>query len=71
MEETKSFFNTALGKAVLEALRWGVCAVVSQLLVLLPAIDQTTNVITLIIVLRFIDAVLHKSGVATYGITRF
>ena len=71
MKEFKKWLESPLGKAVLEALRWGICAVVSRLLLLLPQLNQTTDVATLTIILRFVDAALHKSGVAEKGILRF
>lgn len=67
--------NTPLGQIFIEALRWAVMGAISilvtQLLVLLPGIQQTPNVMMLTLILRFIDAALHKSGYAEKGITRF
>jgi len=71
LKQVKLFLESPLGKAVLEALRWGALAVVSKLLLLLPALEQTTDIVTLTAILRFIDAVLHKSGVAEKGLVRF
>lgn len=69
------FLNTPIGKIVTEALRWGLLAllatVISKLLVLVPTIEQTPSIEALLMVLRFADAVLHKTGLAEKGITRF
>lgn len=71
----KKILETPLGKLVLEALRWGVLALVAtavqQLLTTLPTLEQTPSTETLLIVLRVTDALLHKTGVAEKGIVRF
>ena len=64
------------GKVVLEALRWGLlaflAAVVQYLLENIGGMElDPAFVILLTAVLRFVDSALHKSGVATYGLTRF
>lgn len=70
-----SFSETPLGRVVLESLRWAVLAfisvLVSQLLVLLPGIEQTPSIVALTLVLRYVDSMLHKSTVAEKGIVRF
>ena len=65
------FWVSPLGLALREALRWGVLAVISHLLLLLPQLNQSFDIVTLTAVLRFIDAALHKSGIAERGIVRF
>lgn len=68
------FVESPLGKVILEALRWGVLAFVSvvidYILKNVGGVDQTTNVVMLTAVLRFIDSILHKS-VAEKGLVRF
>jgi hypothetical protein len=69
-------FDTPTGKVVVEALRWAVLAFVSalvtKLLELIPNANIDSNLsVYLTIFLRFVDAALHKSGVAEKGIVRF
>lgn len=68
------FVESPLGKVILEALRWGVLAFVSvvidYVLKNVGGLDQTTNIVMLTAVLRFIDSILHKS-VAEKGLVRF
>ena len=68
-------FDSPMGKMSLEVLRWGIFAFVATVIdrssVLLGTVEQTPSVETMTIILRFADAVLHKSGVAIKGITRF
>lgn len=71
LKKIKVFIESPLGKVILEAGRWGILAALSKILLLLPQIEQTTNIETLTIILRFIDASLHKSGIAEKGIVRF
>jgi hypothetical protein len=76
MIKTTGILETPIGKMVLEALRWAVLAfastLITKLLELVPNAEIDSNLtVYLTIFLRFIDAALHKSGVAEKGITRF
>ncbi|MCK9371246.1 hypothetical protein M0R04_15140 [Candidatus Dojkabacteria bacterium] len=75
MKKLTEFFNTKYGKIALEAFRWGLfvglSAIISKALELLAGIPQDNNVILFTFILRFLDAILHKSGIAEKGISRF
>lgn len=72
----KKFIESKLGKMIIEILRWGVLAfastVITKSLEFIPGLnlDQNTE-LYLTMTLRFVDSLLHKSGVAEKGITRF
>ena len=68
--------NDKFKKFLIEALRWGVFVFVSGVLQFiienLGGLELDPNfVIILTSVLRFVDAGLHKSGIAVKGIARF
>lgn len=71
------FLGKPLGKMILEILRWGVFAFVSTIVAkgieLLPSVEgvDPSLIIYLTMALRFIDSLLHKSGWAEKGISRF
>ena len=76
------FWNSPLGKGLTEILRWGASALVSQLLIILseilsrvltflPTLEQTIGIVVLTMLVRALDAILHKSGIAERGIVRF
>ncbi len=71
----KKFLDSKLGQGVIEVSRWAVLAFVSVLLDglinLFTTTDQTSTIVALTLVLRLIDSVLHKSGYAEKGLTRF
>ena len=74
--EIEKFMETPFAKGVLEALRWAVLGAVSlfveKLIELIPGMNLDANfVVILTAVLRLIDSLLHKSGVAEKGIVRF
>ena len=71
-----AFFKGPFGKGLLEALRWGVLAfvsvVVTELLKLVPTLEaDSVWAVYGTLALRFLDATLHKTGVAEKGLTRF
>lgn len=70
------FWDSPTGKGIKEALRWAVLGFFSLLIDGL--IENFTKMETppeamplILLALRFIDSMLHKSGVAERGITRF
>ena len=68
--------NEKLKNFLLEAGRWGVLAfasaVVSFALANLTELELNPSfILILTAVLRFVDAELHKTGVAEKGLTRF
>jgi hypothetical protein len=70
------FLESKVGKLVLEAARWAVLGAVSifidKAIELVPGANLDPNFsLYLLAALRFIDAALHKSGVAEKGLTRF
>lgn len=76
MAKKLNFVKSKLGKLLLEALRWAVLAFVSlvvmKLLELLPGAELSPEVTLLLTAaLRLVDKLLHESGVAEKGLTRF
>lgn len=72
----KKFLESPLGKLLLEAGRWAVLGAVSifitKAIELLPGVGLSPYFeIRLVAFLRFVDLLLHKSGFAEKGITRF
>ncbi len=70
------FWQGPLGKVILEALRWAVLGALSlfiqKVLELIPGANLDPNfAFYLTAGLRFVDGLLHKSGVAQKGLTRF
>jgi len=75
------FFKSRLGKLVLEAGRWAVLGAVAVILVrlglvevfveLVPWLEEGLSAGDVTVVLRLIDLLLHKSGYAQKGLTRF
>lgn len=68
--------NDKLKNFLLEAGRWGLLALVSAVidfvLTNVASLELSPNfVLILTAVLRFVDAELHKTGVAEKGLTRF
>ncbi len=72
----KVYLDTPIGKMIVEALRWSVLAffstLVTKMIELVPGSDVDPQLaVYLTLFLRFLDAALHKSGVAEKGLTRF
>lgn len=75
MKKIVKFYNSKLGQSIAELLRWvlfgAIGLIVDGLIVIFT--DQPESNLTLYILfgLRFIDAILHKSGLLEKGISRF
>jgi hypothetical protein len=70
------YWDTPLGKVIIEAGRWAVLGAVSlfitKLIDLVPGANIDPNLqYFLLLGLKMLDSMLHKSGVAKKGIVRF
>jgi hypothetical protein len=75
-EKISKILESKVGKLIIEAGRWAflgaIALFIDKAIELVPGAKLDPNFATyLLLVLRFIDSELHKSGVAEKGITRF
>jgi len=76
MKKLKAFLGTPVGKGIITILRNTVIGafgfIVSELIVLFTGLEMNlTMKIFVVGGLKLIDEILHKTGVAEKGITRF
>lgn len=75
MKKIEKFYNSKLGQSIAELLRWvlfGAIGLIVDGLIIIFTEQPTSNLSFFILFgLRFVDAILHKSGLAEKGISRF
>lgn len=75
MKKIEKFYNSKLGQSIAELLRWvlfGAIGLIVDGLIVIFTEQPTSNLSFFILFgLRFVDAILHKSGLAEKGISRF
>lgn len=75
MKKIEEFYNSKNGQSIMVLLRSALFLVlgyvIDGLINIFTTTDQTTTVVAVTIFLKLVDEILHKSGLAEKGISRF